>query len=57
MNTSMNGSQEAERVRDPVNSESEKRKAWEPPIMVRLDVSDAGTHPSGHGTDSVFNYS
>jgi hypothetical protein len=57
MNTSMNESQKTERVPHPVNSESEKRKAWEPPTMVRLDVSAAGTHPSGSGTDSVFNYS
>jgi hypothetical protein len=53
----MNGSQKSERVPDPVNSESEKRRTWEPPTMVRLDVSAAGTNPSGHGTDSVFNYS
>ena len=58
MNTSMNGSQErAEREFDPINSESEKRKDWEPPRMLQLDVSAAGTHPSGNGTDSVFNYS
>jgi hypothetical protein len=57
MNTSMNGSQKTERVPDAVNSESEKRKAWEPPIMVRLDVSAAGTSPKGTGNDSVFNYS
>jgi hypothetical protein len=57
MNTSMNGSQRTERVPDAVNPESEKRKAWEPPIMVRLDVSAAGTVPSGSGNDSAFNYS
>jgi hypothetical protein len=57
MNTSMNGSQETERVPGAVDSESEKRKAWEPPAMARLDVSAAGTSPSGHGNDSAFNYS
>ncbi len=57
MNMSMNGSQETECVSDPIKSESEERKAWEPPVMVRLDVSAAGTTPSGHGTDSIFNYS
>jgi hypothetical protein len=57
MNTSMNGSQKAERVPDTVNSESEKPKAWVPPIMVRLDVSAAGTSPRGTGNDSVYNYS
>lgn len=56
MNTSMNGSQETERVPDAVDSESEKRKAWQSPILVRFDVSAAGTHPSGSGTDT-FNYS
>ncbi len=55
MNTSMNGSQKAESV---ANAESEEgRKAWEPPVMVRLDVSAAGTVPSGNGTDSVYAYS
>jgi len=57
MNTSMIGLDTTERVPDLVNSESEERKAWEPPTMVRLDVSAAGTTPSGTGTDSVFNYS
>jgi hypothetical protein len=44
-------------VPDPVNSKSEKRKGWEPPIMVQLDVSAAGTSPGGSGNDSVYNYS
>lgn len=57
MSTSMNGSQKGERVLDPVTYESEQRKPWEPPTMARLDLSAAGTHPSGNGTDSVFNYS
>jgi hypothetical protein len=57
MNTSMNMSQKTERVPDAADSESEKRKAWEPPMLVRLDVSAAGTIPSGVGNDSAFNYS
>lgn len=57
MNTSMNVSQKTEQVPDAVDSGSEERKAWEPPMMVRMDVSAAGTTPSGTGSDSVFNYS
>lgn len=57
MNTSINGSQKAEGVPDAGNSKPEKREAWEPPRMVRLDVSAAGTSPRGTGNDSVFNYS
>lgn len=54
MNTSMNGPQKAERVPDPVNSESEKREAWEPPIMVRLDVSDAEHSLKGGNAELVI---
>jgi hypothetical protein len=57
MNTSINGSQKADGVPEAANPESENRKAWESPKMLRFDVSAAGATPNGHGNDSVFNYS